>query len=498
VFKNPGAKALFTKAQGRNGELDQSFLQKTSAILQSLMLRRTKQDVRQFINLKPKTEKRIFVPLTSTQKSLYLDAIKQNLGQESLEDFFKSSSEVLDAASHNARLHGKYSQLLLHLRKICTHPFLVTGQDPRNLAPDLAELLVTSSGKFIALDTIIREIVLKKNRKLVIFSSFTKSLDYCEALLKTISNDGEKFKTITIQGKQKRQRRNLNIRMFQDNESEYKVMLVSTKAGGEGITLTGAQDSVFIDEDWNPQSTLQAENRTHRIGQTGDVTVYKLCSQGTVEEQMLNRIAKKLYLSTKIMERVSTDHEKSLGEEGENVALELLQRMKSSELQKLIRIGTTALVHDEVDIESMLSWDLDTLIEKCEKKFDDDGRRDSQNWSEATDDEQTFLKSRDEIIAQMFEGQNVGGGKTKNKKRKHEEEIDTNLDRAKRRKGKETTIMQDGFAVKKSNLEPEVSSRPSSPMNQSEEAKKANGKAKVAARQHVSDSLSERLAVTNE
>ena len=54
-----------------------------------------------------------------------------------------------------------------------------------------------------------------------------------------------------------------------------------------------------MDEDWNPQITLQAEARAHRIGQTQKVTVYKLCTQGTVEEQMLGRIRKKLYLATK-------------------------------------------------------------------------------------------------------------------------------------------------------------------------------------------------------
>lgn len=66
-----------------------------------------------------------------------------------------------------------------------------------------------------------------------------------------------------------------------------------------GINLASASDVVFLDEDWNPQITLQAESRSHRIGQTQKVIVYKLCTQGTVEEQMLGRIRKKLYLSTK-------------------------------------------------------------------------------------------------------------------------------------------------------------------------------------------------------
>ena len=65
-----------------------------------------------------------------------------------------------------------------------------------------------------------------------------------------------------------------------------------------------------MDEDWNPQITLQAEARAHRIGQTQPVTVYKICTQGTVEEQMLGRIRKKLYLSAKVMETMRSIHSK--------------------------------------------------------------------------------------------------------------------------------------------------------------------------------------------
>lgn len=57
---------------------------------------------------------------------------------------------------------------------------------------------------------------------------------------------------------------------------------------------------LIVSRDWNPQIMLQAEARAHRIGQTKPVTVYKLCTQGTVEEQMMGRIQKKLYLSAKV------------------------------------------------------------------------------------------------------------------------------------------------------------------------------------------------------
>ena len=70
--------------------------------------------------------------------------------------------------------------------------------------------------------------------------------------------------------------------MFNQEESEYRVMLISTRAGGLGINLARASDVVMLDQDWNPQIMLQAEARAHRIGQKKPVTVYKLCTQGTV------------------------------------------------------------------------------------------------------------------------------------------------------------------------------------------------------------------------
>jgi len=65
-------------------------------------------------------------------------------------------------------------------------------------------------------------------------------------------------------------------------------MLISTRAGGLGINLTSASDVVMLESDWNPQADLQAQARAHRIGQTQPVTVYRLVTQGTVEEQSEN------------------------------------------------------------------------------------------------------------------------------------------------------------------------------------------------------------------
>jgi len=73
-----------------------------------------------------------------------------------------------------------------------------------------------------------------------------------------------------------------------NRDSSYDCFLISTKAGGVGLNLTGADTVIFFDHDWNPQNDEQARARAHRIGQTKTVTVYRLVTKGTIEERMLS------------------------------------------------------------------------------------------------------------------------------------------------------------------------------------------------------------------
>lgn len=87
----------------------------------------------------------------------------------------------------------------------------------------------------------------------MIFSGFTKLLDLVEELLALRGGDGSSYRYMRIDGATSRARRNLGIRMFNDLSSEYRVMLISTRAGGLGINLATASDVVLLDQDWNPQ-----------------------------------------------------------------------------------------------------------------------------------------------------------------------------------------------------------------------------------------------------
>lgn len=98
------------------------------------------------------------------------------------------------------------------------------------------------------LDKIINELVVKQGKKILIFSGFTKMIDCCEDLLHFRGGDGTKFKYTRLDGATARARRNLGIRLFNQENSPYRVMLISTRAGGLGVNLATASDVIMLDQ----------------------------------------------------------------------------------------------------------------------------------------------------------------------------------------------------------------------------------------------------------
>lgn len=184
----------------------------------------------------------------------------------------------------------KLQNLLMQLRKVCDHPYLMPEIEP----DDISSTVIPVSSKFVFLDKLLDE-VLPKNERVLIFSQFRDAVHLLEDLCKV-----KKAKAATLHGSVNRVRRALDIRLFQEDDSCYEVFLATTKTGGQGITLTKATHVVLLDSSWNPQDDLQAIARAHRIGQTKTVKVYRLICKESVEDQMLERLQKKLYLSYKL------------------------------------------------------------------------------------------------------------------------------------------------------------------------------------------------------
>ena len=203
---------------------------------------------------------------------------------------------------------------------------------------------------------------------------------------------------------------------------------------------------------------LQAEARAHRIGQTNPVTIYKLCTQGTVEEQMMGRIQKKLYLSAKVTESMRDIHtqnptkpkNKGPGGRTSDIADDEMPQLDTSQLMSLVRRGAQALAHPDLDENEMLGWDWSTMLEKCKDKPTDVylSEQTQNNTSAKEEDEKKWLAKMEQVESRVFQGKRY----TKAKDVGSYNDIHQEWSREQRREGKNTTVMIDGFAVSKESL----------------------------------------------
>ncbi|KAJ6164453.1 hypothetical protein N7470_003125 [Penicillium chermesinum] len=145
---------------------------------------------------------------------------------------------------------------------------------------------VTDSGKLAKLDQLLRELKAGDHRVLLYFQ-MTRMIDLMEEYL-TYRN----YKYCRLDGSTKLEDRRDTVADFQQNNDIF-VFLLSTRAGGLGINLTAADTVIFYDSDWNPTIDSQAMDRAHRLGQTRQVTVYRLITRGTIEERIRKRALQK-------------------------------------------------------------------------------------------------------------------------------------------------------------------------------------------------------------
>ncbi|KAK0985853.1 putative DNA helicase ino80 [Friedmanniomyces endolithicus] len=145
---------------------------------------------------------------------------------------------------------------------------------------------VTDSGKLARLDRLLRELKEGGHRVLLYFQ-MTRMIDLMEEYL-TYRN----YKYCRLDGSTKLEDRRDTVAAFQSNPDLF-VFLLSTRAGGLGINLTSADTVIFYDSDWNPTIDSQAMDRAHRLGQTRQVTVYRLITRNTIEERIRKRALQK-------------------------------------------------------------------------------------------------------------------------------------------------------------------------------------------------------------
>jgi chromatin-remodeling ATPase INO80 len=163
-----------------------------------------------------------------------------------------------------------------------------TSQKARytNVSVPSMRRFVTDSGKLAKLDQLLRELKMGGHRVLLYFQ-MTRMIDLMEEYL-TYRN----YKYCRLDGSTKLEDRRDTVHDFQ-TRPEIFIFLLSTRAGGLGINLTSADTVIFYDSDWNPTIDSQAMDRAHRLGQTRQVTVYRMITRGTIEERIRKRALQK-------------------------------------------------------------------------------------------------------------------------------------------------------------------------------------------------------------
>lgn len=169
--------------------------------------------------------------------------------------------------------------------------------------PD-SRLLVYDSGKLQRLTVLLRDLQAKGSRCLI-FTQMTYALDILERFLNLLG-----LTYLRLDGSTSPERRQFVTTEFNHPESKYQCMILSSRAGGVGLNLTGASSVIFYDLDWNPQMDKQCMDRAHRIGQVRDVEVFKMVSEKTVEENILRRANQKSLLDQAVIQdgRFTTDY----------------------------------------------------------------------------------------------------------------------------------------------------------------------------------------------
>jgi len=238
---------------------DSERRQQLAERVRPFLLRRTKEQV--LTELPPKTEIIRWVELAGSQRDLY----------ESLRLAFDKKLRQVLASRGVAQSQIMILDALLKLRQACCDPRLVKLHGPTHAARQ------HESAKLDLLLEMLTEL-LEEGRHVLLFSQFTSMLALIE---EELSRRGIDYLKLTGQTKD----RETPIRRFQ--AGEVPLFLISLKAGGTGLNLTAADTVIHYDPWWNPAVEEQATSRTHRIGQDKSVFVYKLLTQGTVEEKIL-------------------------------------------------------------------------------------------------------------------------------------------------------------------------------------------------------------------
>ena len=246
-------------------EEDKEAMEKLKMLIEPFILRRNKKEV--LTELPEKTITVLNNEMGEEQKNIYLNYLaraKQELEEEiEVNGYERSHIQILAA--------------LTRLRQICCHPslFIEDYQEGSSKLEQCMEIIQEASNS---------------GHKILLFSGYTSMFEIMEKELKD-----KEIKYFKLTGSTKVEERIKLVEEFNQN-SEIKVFLISLKAGGTGLNLTGADMVIHYDPWWNLSTENQATDRAYRIGQKNNVQVYKLITKNSIEEKIYELQQKKAEL----------------------------------------------------------------------------------------------------------------------------------------------------------------------------------------------------------
>ena len=238
------------------------------------LLQRLKVDVA--ADLPKKSEQVLFCKLTKSQRQAYED--------------------YLNSADVKAIMGGQLRSFsgIEKLRKICNHPDLVDREILKR-KPNYHYGSPTKSGKMQVVKALL-EVWRRDGHKTLLFAQQKIVLDILEKFINSLGG----FKYRRMDGDSQIEHRQGLVDEF-NHSPDLHVFLLTTKVGGLGVNLTGADRVIIFDPDWNPSTDTQARERAWRLGQKREVTIYRLMTAGTIEEKIYHRQLFKQFLANKIL-----------------------------------------------------------------------------------------------------------------------------------------------------------------------------------------------------
>ena len=269
-------------------------------LINPYLLRRQKKDIVELQRLPGKTEHILFCRLSDRQRRLYeayleSDEVKRVL-QGSAQSF-KAITVLRKICNHpDLFCDGDEGSFDSFITQRCNSKAVISSDEGSDFESDIAcESKVECCGKLTVLAKIL-PLWKQQGHRVLIFCQWKKMLNIIQRFM---VESGWKF--ARLDGSTNVSSRQTLVDKF-NNDTSYFAMLLTTRTGGVGLSLVGADRVILWDPDWNPQTDAQARERSYRFGQKNVVIIYRMITAGTIEEKIYHRQIFKAALSERVLQ----------------------------------------------------------------------------------------------------------------------------------------------------------------------------------------------------